>query len=190
MASRTTTRRDSVNQSLLQKTGEKQTKSGEKEGMKTPKSRDTLMTLLTPETKKVHEKGTTDRPITDFDSFRDEIRSFFDNYDTKLDKKLNSFDLKFTSVFEELKKEMNSMRSEVFEARKELTELKTKVDEVEKSVEFQAQLIDEKEESTSDLMRKYLQEIEELKKNYCIKRNMIVVIIYCFMVSLSSRKKM
>jgi hypothetical protein len=170
---RTVSRRDSVNQSLLnmsdkqsEKHLEKQLKLSEKDPTKTKSSRGDHDNKPCP-TSQVCESQTIDKtviaPSSEFNSFKEEIKEFFLKYDEKLDRRLNEFDDKFTSIFRDLKKEMSEMRLEVYESKKELKELISKVNTMEESVEFQAKLIEDKAEANDDKMEKYIQELEDLK---------------------------
>lgn len=156
MSNRSSSRRDSVNQSLLTKAGEKQQKQNEKESSN-------LKAIKTKDSVQHPELNTMTENKSDFDSFREEIRFFFQKYDETLDKKLNKFDQKFTSMFDDMKKEISLMRTEVYDTKKELSEIKTKVDDFEKSLEYHAQTLEEKDDHHTDQLSKYKHEIDELK---------------------------
>lgn len=101
---------------------------------------------------------------SEFDKFKEDIKGFFQKYDEKLENRLAHFDKKFTSIFEELKKEMNAMRVEVYDAKNELKELKVKVDTMEESVKYHSEVAEEKADAMGDLYHKQKVYLEELEK--------------------------
>lgn len=153
--SKANSRRESVNQSLTTKLEGKQNKP--KEMDRTPK------TSKAQQNTPIASDSTIYPPSHEFDIFKSEIKAFFNKYDEKLDQKLSQFDLKFTAVFDDMKRELSEIKKEVSGVKSDFTEVKNKVNEMEKSIHFQSEMLEEYEEKRSDLFQKQRQELEELQ---------------------------
>lgn len=81
-----------------------------------------------------------------------------------MDKKLDKFEKKFTSVLDEVKREIEIVRLEVTGTKEDVKELNSKVCEIEKSVSFQAEMQDTIQERQDDKINKVNYELEEMKK--------------------------
>jgi tetrahydromethanopterin S-methyltransferase subunit G len=136
-------RRESVNMSL----GEKSQENGSKP-------------------KKVSENPQLEK---EFEKFRSEIMTFFEAFDTKMEKRLNQFEQKFNDTLDEIKREMGTMRVDIYDAKTDISHLKTRADEIEASVTFIESQMNDDRESATDLLDKYKLELKEMRETLLLK---------------------
>lgn len=74
------------------------------------------------------------------------------DFDDRFDRKMSQLDTKFTNMFEEMKKEIGVIRSEVYDAKIDISALKDKARYIEESVNFMENKIDDETENITDLL--------------------------------------
>lgn len=86
----------------------------------------------------------------EFRKFRDEMRGLIKELDDNICKKLGKLDSKFSNMFQDLKDEMGSMKSDVQAATSDIQSMSDKLDDYETSLEFQSQRISDLEKTQDD----------------------------------------
>jgi uncharacterized protein YukE len=182
-ASLSTSRRESINNSLVSKLEEKQ-KISEKE--KISKSKITTKSSK-PETEviqrinldsspnKTSERDTEVESMsmkgleTEFEKFRNEIKGLFKEFDSNIDRKLEKFEEKFATVLKEFKQEMITVRQELTDTKSEVKDIKTQMKELEKSVAFHAEEAEDRETRYEAKLNRTQAQLEELERKILLQ---------------------
>ena len=97
---------------------------------------------------------------TDFAKFRDDMHSMFTQLDLKIGSRIQKIDDKFTSIFEEYRKDLEAIKQDVSLTRKDLTKVVTDVEEIEKCLEFQSEIISKHKREQEDNLTKMQNEMD------------------------------
>jgi hypothetical protein len=98
-----------------------------------------------------------------------DMREMFKEYDDKMSVRITKLEEKFTGMFDELKRDINSIRVDVYDTRNEVTALKTKVQDIEENTSFQYERLEKKHESYEDLIEKHKAELKEMNEKFLMQ---------------------
>jgi hypothetical protein len=159
-------RRESVNNALLAKNEDKMKKT---ENDKTPKSK-----TKSPTTKHAKNIESIDESDTSLSASAEMvsitgIKGLFKEFDASIDKKLEKFEDRFSSVLREFQKDVQTVRQEVTEAKSEVKEIKVKMSELEKSVAFHSDQAEERETLYEAKFNRAKAQIDELERKMLLQ---------------------
>ena len=97
----------------------------------------------------------------DLTKFSDEMRSMFKEFEGKITLKLKKIDEKFTSIFNELREDLNGVKDELSEVQTDVHNIKEQVDAVERSIEYHAEKVNDIEKEQNDNRAKLDIELNE-----------------------------
>ena len=97
----------------------------------------------------------------DFEGFKSDIQKMFKNLDSKMTDKIDKLDKKFTNLFENFGKELESLKGDLAESKTTIKNVSEKVDEIETSLEFHSNKIIENDEKQKEELEKAKTELDE-----------------------------
>lgn len=98
--------------------------------------------------------------VSDLSIIREDVRLTFEKSDGKIIDRLATMDTKFTGMFNDLRQELTTLKTDMGVTNKNLESVSNKVDDIEKSVDFQSKSLDEAKKTQTDSMEKSKQELE------------------------------
>lgn len=94
-------------------------------------------------------------------AFQEELRAMLMSMEERMSKRFEQIDSKFTRIFNGLKAEISSLRTDVTETKSHIDIIETKVKDMEESIEFNAATVKEVEKGQDGKLAAFQQKLEE-----------------------------
>lgn len=111
--------------------------------------------------KRSEKSESAEAQCDDFCKFSNDMRGMFKEFEQKIGSRLKRIDDKFTDIFNELKEEINGVKSDLSEVKSDVQNIKSQVDDIEQSLEYQAGRVDDVEKEQEDKLAKINSEVNE-----------------------------
>lgn len=121
-----------------------------------------------PQRKSEKGDGNETQSENDFSKFSNEMRTMFKDFEQRIGTRLKKLDDKFTGIFNELREDINAVKTDMEEVKADVQNMKSQVEDIEQSLEYQAGRADdiekEQEEKLARMNSEFDDKLESLNK--------------------------